>query len=321
MNSSFFNQFRISFLEPKSLVNALFAIILLLICFESYASNSKTKFTVTKVLDVATLNIVDSSKQSKTVKLSGVKSTGMQCSSSLFIKAGDVIFFDPASDIGRGNEVNAYLKKGSKFINYSRYAIENGFASVDLNDDNLDSAYLSELEWIARFQAAGDWRCMDFVKFYNLLERKFGVPDGVLYAIAMTESNYKGWPWPWSLNTISKPYRFKNRHEMYKAIKYLEQEGVSFGVGPMQIEYSIHENRFDSLWQSTSPLENVYAAITILLENYKRSKNWDKAVMNYHSYKAKFYKPYYKRFMRFYRKAVGDDVDAIIDTRLEVSLK
>ncbi len=284
------------------------------------SSSTKAEYVITKVLDVATLSVKDFDNREKVIKIAGIKQTGMRCDKPMLVKAGDSLFFNSMYDIDSENKVNAFFKRNSKLVNYSRYALENGYASFDTGSNAVDSAYLSELEWIARFQAAGDWRCMDFVKFYNLLERKFGVPDGVLYAIAMTESNYKGWPWPWSLNTISKPYRFETRQEMYEAIKYLEGEGISFGVGPMQIEYSIHESRFDSLWQSTSPLQNVYAAITILLENYKRSKNWDKAVMNYHSYKEKYYKPYYGRFIRFYRKAVGDNVDSIIDTRLEISL-
>lgn len=284
-----------------------------------HESHYKQEFLITDVLDVANIKVRDSSHQEKIIRIAGIKKTGMNCSGQPFVEAGDSLYLDTITDIAPGNAVSAYLKGDKGWINYARQALKKGFASFDTESKTVDSAWLSELEWTARFQAAGDWSCMDFVMFYNLLERRFGVPDGVLYAIAMTESNYKGWPWPWSLNTISKPYRFETRQEMYEAIKYLQEEGVSFGVGPMQIEYSIHKDRFDTLWQSTSPLENVYAAISILLENYKRSKSWDKAVMNYHSYKEKFYKPYYKRFLRFYRKAVGDNVNSITDTRYAVS--
>lgn len=279
----------------------------------------KSEYVITKVFDVATIKIVNAAtNKEKRIRVSGIKSTGLICNNPLFIKAGDSIYIDQNTS---DSSAFAYLKKDNHFISYSSYAVKNGFASADLNSSDINVSGLSELEWIARFQAVGDWRCMDFVIFYNMLEKRFGVPDGVLYAIAMTESNFKGWPWPWSLNTISKPYRFDNRQEMYAAIQFLQKEGISFGVGPMQIEYSIHKDRFDSLWKSTSPLENVYAAITILLENYKRSKNWDKAVMNYHSYKQKHYKPYFKRFLRFYCKAVRQDVDSIIDNSLELSAR
>lgn len=278
----------------------------------------KNEYVITKVFDVATIKIIDATSKERRIKISGIKSTGLSCDNHQFVKTGDLIYIDQNAP---DSSALAYLKKDNHFISYSSYAVKNGFASADLNSSDITVSGLSELEWIARFQAAGDWRCMDFVVFYNMLEKRFGVPNGVLYAIAMTESNFKGWPWPWSLNTISKPYRFDNRQEMYAAIQFLQKEGISFGVGPMQIEYSIHKDRFDSLWKSTSPLENVYAAITILLENYKRSKNWDKAVMNYHSYKEKHYKPYFKRFLRFYCKAVMQDVDSIIDNSLELSAR
>ncbi len=299
--------------------------IIFIIFFFTMLSNSAIcsagmgEYVITKLLDVATIKAVNTAtNKEKLIKISGIKNTGLTCDSPLFIKSGDQLYIDPNTP---DSSALVYLKKNNRFVNYSRYAVQNGFASTDLTSSDVNVSGLSELEWIARFQAAGNWRCMDFVKFYNMLERRFGVPDGVLYAIAMTESNYKGWPWPWSLNTISKPYRFDNRQEMYAAIQFLQKEGISFGVGPMQIEYSIHKDRFDSLWKSTSPLENVYAAITILLENYKRSKNWDKAVMNYHSYKEKYYGPYFKRFLRFYRKAIRQEVNSIIDNNIKLSAR
>lgn len=122
---------------------------------------------------------------------------------------------------------------------------------------------------------------------YQLIGDKYGVDGALMYALATTESGKKNsfgagvMPWPWTTNICDrapgvrcKGYWFDTREELYeKLMSELRRGNDWFDVGPMQMNWHFHKNRFGAdLWLATHPLINVNQAAGLLLEIQKRHK-------------------------------------------------
>lgn len=126
---------------------------------------------------------------------------------------------------------------------------------------------------------------------YKKVSKKYRIPPGLLYSIAMVESQTtiadgKVRPWPWTLNTSGKPHRFSSHAETVAAIKDLKEKGVrNIDVGIMQVNMIYHGHRFDSYSDHVNPYTNINVAATILVAEKKECDDWWCAVGRYHSRK------------------------------------
>lgn len=121
-------------------------------------------------------------------------------------------------------------------------------------------------------------------------ERKYGIPQRLLAAIAATETGqyHKGLgvkiPWPWVINVEGKPFFFDNKREAVAAVEKFQRQGkTSIDVGCMQINLKHHPQAFTNLNQAFEPRYNVDYAARFLRGHYDDTRTWKTAVGRYHS--------------------------------------
>lgn len=113
-----------------------------------------------------------------------------------------------------------------------------------------------------------------------------GIPEGVLAAIARTESG--GGPrasaWPWTLNMAGNGMYLESQGGALAQLRAVLAEGQrNVDVGCMQINWHWHGEAFDSLEQMIDPAANTDYAARFLVGLWRREGNWDAAVQAYHS--------------------------------------
>ena len=127
---------------------------------------------------------------------------------------------------------------------------------------------------------------------YKNIANAVGVPDQLLYAIALQESKLtlgnntiRPWPWPWTLNVKGSPQRLLNSKDTLNAIKQAKASGITnIDVGLMQVNLQYHGQRFESLSDAVNPYNNIWVGASIPKEEYQRCHNdWWCAVGHYHS--------------------------------------
>lgn len=125
---------------------------------------------------------------------------------------------------------------------------------------------------------------------YRNIAKAVGVPEKILYAIALQESKLllgEGFikPWPWTLNVKGTPHRMSNSAETVERIRQAKASGINnIDVGLMQVNLKYHGQRFENLSDAVDPYNNIWIGATILKEEYERCKqDWWCAVGHYHS--------------------------------------
>lgn len=124
---------------------------------------------------------------------------------------------------------------------------------------------------------------------YISVAKAAGVPPGLLYAIAKTESNTKlnigYYPWPWTLNVAGKPMRFRTKEEACSVVvKKIEEKGTkAVDIGLAQLNWGYNGIRFFSNpCDSLDPLRNLQVAAHILSGHYNDTGDWITAAGRYH---------------------------------------
>lgn len=130
----------------------------------------------------------------------------------------------------------------------------------------------------------------DIPPAYRNIARAVGVPETILYAIALQESRVQldampaPVPWPWTLNVDGTPRRFANRAAMAQGIDEARTAGARFiDVGAMQINLHFNGYRFASSAELLDPYSNIRVAAEILQEEQAICGDWWCAVGRYHS--------------------------------------
>ncbi|PWK60416.1 transglycosylase SLT domain-containing protein [Roseicyclus mahoneyensis] len=113
-----------------------------------------------------------------------------------------------------------------------------------------------------------------------------GIPEGVMAAIARTESG--GGPrasaWPWTLNMAGDGMYLESQGAALVQLRAVLAEGQrNVDVGCMQINWHWHGEAFDSLEQMIDPAANTDYAARFLVGLWRREGTWDAAVQAYHS--------------------------------------
>lgn len=143
------------------------------------------------------------------------------------------------------------------------------------------------------------------------IEQKYGIPQGLLYALALTESGKmdqntkKFTAWPWTVNANGRSYYLKSKQEAMQKVKELQDSGVYLiDVGCMQINLAHHSKAFKSLNEAFTPEKNIEYAAKFLTGLYEQKKSWEKATKCYHSANELLGNKYYCSVMKNYQKVL-----------------
>ena len=136
--------------------------------------------------------------------------------------------------------------------------------------------------------------------FVRVAQEK-SVSHRLLYAIALTESNLDGRPWPWTLNVDGRGLYYASREAAHAAlVSYLRRGHRSIDVGLMQVNLLHNGWRFRDTWAALDPQQNIGAAADILRESYWQVGDVPGAVALYHSTLPWRGRHYFARVVRNY---------------------
>lgn len=116
------------------------------------------------------------------------------------------------------------------------------------------------------------------------MSKRTGVPVGILYAVALTESGVRGSLHPFALNIDgSSRYPVSANHAI-RQFEDARKHGARFiDVGCMQINYQFHRDKFKSIEEMLRPAENVAYGAKFLKTLKRREGTWARAVARYHA--------------------------------------
>ena len=118
---------------------------------------------------------------------------------------------------------------------------------------------------------------------------KYGVPAGLMSAIARKESGYSlsgtdRRAWPWALNHKGQSVYTQSEAEIaQEAVTLLARGETNFDLGCMQINYHWHGQEFQSVAQMIDPQTNVDYAAKYLSALKDQHGSWEAATQRYHS--------------------------------------
>lgn len=115
-------------------------------------------------------------------------------------------------------------------------------------------------------------------------EASFGIPPGILQAIALAESGVGGTAWPWTINARGRAFYLRSHQEALAVAEAATRHyGGSIALGCMQVYLRYHGERFSDLGQMLDPAVNVRYAATFLLALQRDHGSWEAAVRHYHA--------------------------------------
>lgn len=126
--------------------------------------------------------------------------------------------------------------------------------------------------------------------YFDHFEQKHNIPTHLLRSISVVESGR--WhdksgiylPWPWAVNQGGKAYYFATKEDAIEGVKKMLTKGITnIDVGCMQINLHHHPSAFANLQQAFEPKDNIAYAANFLINHYKQTSSWQKAVASYHS--------------------------------------
>lgn len=113
---------------------------------------------------------------------------------------------------------------------------------------------------------------------------RYGVPEGILYSVGLTETGRRGSLQPWSLNIEGKAFFAKSPNEAIEIFETARGRGaVLIDLGCMQINQHFHGEHFASVADMLDPKENVEYAAKFLAQLHAKHVTWTMAVARYHA--------------------------------------
>jgi hypothetical protein len=147
---------------------------------------------------------------------------------------------------------------------------------------------------------------IDIPARFKAVARYTGVPEKMLYAVAVKESQRSGYghahPWPWTLNIAGSPHYFDHRHDMFKALMAALKDGVTnIDIGPMQTNWFWQYEHIASPWMITDPTYNTKLGAQIIARHFRAQGDWWEAIGKYHRESDQ---PHHQRAAKIYADAV-----------------
>ncbi len=141
---------------------------------------------------------------------------------------------------------------------------------------------------------------------YRVVADEYSVPQGLLYAIALTESNRPDdgvtQPWPWALNVNGQSRWHGSRAKAQADLEQLLAAGETPDIGLMQVCWKYHKRKLSRASQALDPWLNLRAGAAVLAAEYRATGDWWQAVGRYHSRTPKRAKAYRARVRYWYRR-------------------
>ncbi len=114
--------------------------------------------------------------------------------------------------------------------------------------------------------------------------KKYGIPEGILYSVGLTETGKRGSLQPWALNIEGKAVFARSPQEALSYFDAARRDGKTLiDLGCMQINHRYHGKEFTSVREMLSPKRNVEYAARFLQELHARHETWTMAVARYHA--------------------------------------
>lgn len=176
-----------------------------------------------------------------------------------------------------------------------------GLANTPASDQNSqaaprpDPATTTGAASISPAAATGHWRVVgspgaQCIGAIATAERAYGLPHGLLAAIARVESGRRDpasgrWmPWPWAIDIAGQSQFYPTKVTAIAAVRAWQARGVrSIDVGCAQVNLAQHPHAFRSLDAALDPVSNTDYAARLLVQLHSMTNDWKQAVAFYHS--------------------------------------
>jgi soluble lytic murein transglycosylase-like protein len=113
---------------------------------------------------------------------------------------------------------------------------------------------------------------------------KYGIPEGILYSVGLTETGRKGSLYPYAMNIEGKAFFPPSRQDAMRKFQEARGQGVKLiDIGCMQINHHFHGEHFASAEEMFDPRLNVEYAAKFLSNLHGRHETWTMAVARYHA--------------------------------------
>ena len=137
-----------------------------------------------------------------------------------------------------------------------------------------------------------------FEAFFPMASVEFGLPEGLLVAVAQVESSLN----PWAVNIAGQGYQCVSREEALARAGAARAAGRSFDLGLMQINNWWLDKFGLTLEEALEPRNNIRFGAWILKEELERHGNLRRAVGAYHSPRPHRAGPYADRVLAAWGK-------------------
>lgn len=113
---------------------------------------------------------------------------------------------------------------------------------------------------------------------------KYGIPEGILYSVGLTETGRKGSLYPYAMNVEGKAFFPPSQQDAMRKFQEARSQGMKLiDIGCMQINHHFHGENFASAEQMFDPRRNVEYAAKFLRNLHDRHETWTMAVARYHA--------------------------------------
>ena len=113
---------------------------------------------------------------------------------------------------------------------------------------------------------------------------KYGIPEGILYSVGLTETGRKGSLYPSAMNVEGKAIFPPSEEDAMRQFDVARRSGAKLiDIGCMQINHYYHSDKFTSVRAMFDPARNVEYAARFLKELKRREGSWTMAVARYNA--------------------------------------
>jgi soluble lytic murein transglycosylase-like protein len=113
---------------------------------------------------------------------------------------------------------------------------------------------------------------------------KYGIPEGILYSVGLTETGRKGSLYAYAMNIEGKAVFPPSETAALQQFAIAREGGAKLiDVGCMQINQYFHGENFSSVEAMFDPHANVEYAAKFLRDLHDRHETWTMAVARYHA--------------------------------------